>query len=41
MAMSGALQVQQIKTTYLKHKILHNPIVHIMEQGLATRAKLR
>ena len=36
MATSGARQAQQIKTTYLKHKMLPNPIVCIMEEGLST-----
>ena len=35
MATSGALQTHPIKTTYLKHKTLHNPAVCIMDQGLA------
>ena len=34
-ATSEEQQAQQIKTTYLKHKTLHNPIC-IIEQGLAT-----
>ena len=36
MAPFAPWQAQQIKTTYLKHKTLHNPPVCIMEPGLAT-----
>ena len=38
MATSGERQVQRIKTTYLKHKTPHKPIVctSIMEHELAT-----
>ena len=35
----GAQQAQRIKTTYLKYKTLHNPVVCIMEQGIATTGR--
>ena len=39
MTTSGARMAQRIKTAYLKHKTHHNPIVCIMEQGLATTGR--
>ena len=36
--MSAAQQAQRIKTAYLKHKTLHNPVC-IMEQGPATTGR--
>ena len=36
MATSGARQAQQINTIYVKNKMLPNPIVCIMEEGLST-----
>ena len=39
MATSGKRLTQRIQTTYLKYKTLHNPIVWVMEQGLATTGR--
>ena len=38
MAMSAGWQAQRIKTTYLKHKVLHDPVC-IMEEGQATTGR--